>query len=123
MRRDDPVDLGNPPGRRPESGLDGKVKTADLGTGKVSWRFNPAKVNLRGKVEDIIARIKSAGEPYAKFLRATVEIDKVAMLRDPNLAASIDGVKIASAGETAASVSPSTSMTRTTVLLPNDRAR
>jgi phage host-nuclease inhibitor protein Gam len=78
----------------------GRVKTVDLGTGKVSWRWNPASVKLRGKVEDILARIADAGETYAPFLRATVEIDKVAMLRNPNLAQKIEGVKIASAGET-----------------------
>lgn len=77
-----------------------KSKTVDLGTGKVSWRHNPAKVSLRGKAEDIIARIKDAGAEFAGFLRETVEIDKVAMLRNPNLAKKIDGVKIASAGET-----------------------
>ncbi|MGL5166663.1 MAG: host-nuclease inhibitor Gam family protein [Afipia sp.] len=75
-------------------------KTVDLGTGKVSWRHNPAKVNIRGKVEDVIARIKEGGDRYFGFLRATVEIDKVALLRNPNLAATIEGVKIASAGET-----------------------
>ena len=78
----------------------GAVKTVDLGTGKVSWRHNPAKVNIRGKAEDVIARIKAGGEQFQDFLRATVEIDKVAMLRNPNLAQKIDGVKIASAGET-----------------------
>lgn len=78
----------------------GKSKTVDLGTGKVSWRYNPAKVSLRGKAEDIIARIKDAGEAYLKFLRETVELDRVAMLRDPNLAKQIEGVRIASAGET-----------------------
>lgn len=77
----------------------GKTKTIDLGTGKVSWRHNPAKVNLRGKVEDIIIRIRNAGDEFQAFLRATVEIDRVAMLRDPKLAEKIDGVKIASAGE------------------------
>jgi phage host-nuclease inhibitor protein Gam len=77
----------------------GKSKTIDLGTGKVSWRHNPAKVNLRGKVEDIIQRIRNAGDEFKGFLRATVEIDRVAMLRDPKQAEKIDGVKIASAGE------------------------
>lgn len=77
-----------------------KSKTVDLGTGKVSWRHNPAKVSLRGKAEDIVARIKAAGVEFAGFLRETVEVDKVAMLRNPNLAKKIDGVKIASAGET-----------------------
>jgi phage host-nuclease inhibitor protein Gam len=77
----------------------GKTKTVDFGTGKVAWRWTPAKVTTRGKVEEIIARIKAAGEQYQKFLRATFEIDKVAMLRDPNLAKTITGVRIGSAGE------------------------
>lgn len=76
------------------------VKTVDIGTGKVSWRTHPPKVTLRGKVEDIIDRIKRAGEEFAPFLRATVEIDKVEILRNPNLATRIDGIKVASGGET-----------------------
>ncbi len=76
------------------------IKTVDLGTGKVSWRWNPPKVTLRGKLEDIIARVKNAGDLYQQFLRPAVEIDKVEMLRNPTLAQKIEGVKIASAGET-----------------------
>ena len=75
-------------------------KTVDFGTGKVSWRHNPPRVTLRGKVEDVIARIKTGGEQFQDFLRATFEIDKVAMLRNPNLAEKIEGVRIVSAGET-----------------------
>jgi phage host-nuclease inhibitor protein Gam len=77
----------------------GKTKTVDLGTGKVSWRHNQAEVNLRGKVEDIVARIRNAGDEFKVFLRQVTAIDKVAMLRNPNLAEKIEGVKIASAGE------------------------
>ena len=78
----------------------GKTKTVDLGTGKASWRSNPAAVNLTGKVEDIIKRIKDAGEGYMKFLRPSVEVNRVAMLNDPNLANKIKGVKVEAAGET-----------------------
>lgn len=78
----------------------GAAKTVDFGTGKVSWRWNPAKVSLRGKVEEIISRIKAAGDQYHDFLRVTFEVDKVAMLRDPNRAMRIEGVKVAPAGET-----------------------
>jgi len=77
----------------------GKTKTVDFGTGTVSWRWNPAKVNLRGKVEDIITRIRNAGDEFQQFLRQTVEVDRAEMLRNPNLAEKIEGVKIASAGE------------------------
>ena len=76
------------------------VKTVDLGTGNISWRWNPAKVSIRGKVEDVIARLKEGGEALAQFLRTTVEIDKVAMLRNPNLAKTVDGVRIGAAGAT-----------------------
>ena len=76
------------------------IKTVDLGTGKISWRWNPARVSIRGKVEDVIARISDGGAELASFLRTTVEIDKVAMLRNPNLARTIEGVKIGAAGET-----------------------
>lgn len=80
--------------------LSNTIKTVDIGTGKVSWRAHPPKVTLRGRVEDIIERIKRAGEEFAPFLRATVELDKVEILRNPNLATRIEGVKVASAGET-----------------------
>src|SRR5437588_69725 len=61
----------------------GKTKTVDFGTGTVSWRWNPAKVNLRGKVEDIITRIRNAGDEFQQFLRQTVEVDRAEMLRNP----------------------------------------
>lgn len=81
----------------------GAIKSVDFGTGKVSWRWNPASVKLprdADKLEALIERIIKAGEDYADFLRTTVEINKVAMLRDPNRAKKIEGVKIAPSGET-----------------------
>lgn len=74
----------------------GKTKTADLGTGTVSWRHRPPKCSLRD-VEAIIARLKELN--LAKFLRQTVEVDKEAMLREPALARTVAGVTIASGGE------------------------
>ena len=76
----------------------GKVKSADLGTGKVLWRTVPASVKLKG-VEDILRRIREGGDLYKDFLRTTYEVDKVGMLRNPNLARQIEGVRIDSAGE------------------------
>lgn len=75
----------------------GAVKFADLGTGKVSWRVRPPKVTLRD-VEAVIARIETAGLA-GRFLRATVEVNKEAMLADAPLARTIAGVTINSAGE------------------------
>lgn len=76
------------------------IKTVDVGTGKFSWRTHPPKVTIRGKVEEVIERIKRAGPEFESFLRATFELDKVEILRNPNLATRIDGIKVASAGET-----------------------
>lgn len=73
-----------------------KRKFADLGTGKIEWRLAPPKVTLR-KVDDVIKRIKTLG--LKQFLRESVEVDKEAMLKDPEKARLITGVSIGSAGE------------------------
>ena len=73
-----------------------KRKFADLGTGKIEWKFAPPKVTIRG-AEDVILRIKTLG--LAIFLREKVEIDKEAMLKEPEKARLIPGVAIGSAGE------------------------
>jgi phage host-nuclease inhibitor protein Gam len=72
-------------------------KTAAFATGTVAWRARPAKVTLRDKVEEVIARIKTLG--LKQFIRTKEEIDKEAMLKVPKLAATIAGVSIGSAGE------------------------
>jgi phage host-nuclease inhibitor protein Gam len=74
----------------------GRTKTADLGTGTVSWRHRPPKCSLR-EVEKVIERIQAL--KLDKFLRESVEVDKEAMLREPALARTIAGVTIASGGE------------------------
>lgn len=74
----------------------GKRKFADLGTGKIEWRFTPPKVTIRG-ADEVIARIKTLG--LAIFLREKVEIDKEAMLREPDKARLIQGVGIGREGE------------------------
>lgn len=75
----------------------GKVKYADLGTGKVSWRMRPAKVSLRGKLEEIVERLKSLG--LQRFIRTTEEVNREAMLADRDAARGVQGVTIASEGE------------------------
>lgn len=74
----------------------GKRKFADLGTGKVEWRFSPPRVTIRG-IEAALAAIKTLGLP---FLRTKEEIDKEAMLREPDKARLVPGVTIGSEGET-----------------------
>lgn len=74
----------------------GKVKFADLGTGKVSWRLRPASVRL-SKVEQVIEAIKKLG--FTQFIRAKEEVNKEAMLADADRARLIAGVAIGTAGE------------------------
>lgn len=75
----------------------GKVKYADLGTGKISWRLRPAKVSLRGKVEEVVERLKSLG--LQRFVRTTEDVNREAMLADRDAARAVQGVTIASEGE------------------------
>lgn len=74
----------------------GKVKTADLGTGKVSWRLRPPSVRITG-MERVIEAIKKLGFP--SFLRVREEVNKEALLADPDRARMIAGVSIGSEGE------------------------
>ncbi|MDR6952651.1 phage host-nuclease inhibitor protein Gam [Ancylobacter sp. 3268] len=75
----------------------GKTKSANLVTGAISWRNLPPKVSLR-KVEDVIASIKKLGFGK-KFLRVKEEVDKEAMLKEPEKARTVAGVTVGSAGE------------------------
>ena len=75
---------------------DGKTKTADLGTGKISWRQRPPSVRISG-MERVIESVKKLG--FAAFLRVKEEINKEAMLADPEKARMIAGVTVSSDGE------------------------
>lgn len=81
---------------RNELTKNGVTKTADLGTGTVSWRGRPAKVTLKD-VDAVVERIKTLG--LTRFLRETVEVNKDAMLAEPAIARTITGVSVGSAGE------------------------
>ena len=72
------------------------TKTADLGTGRIAWRVRPPKVSLRGK-EAVLEACRSLG--LARFIRVSEDVNKEAMLADPETAAAIAGVTIASEGE------------------------
>jgi phage host-nuclease inhibitor protein Gam len=86
------------------------VKTVEFATGKVAWRWKPAKVSLKGEHDDIIKRILDkvaealtrgeTGKNYSDFLRLKREIDKESMLKNPDLARTIEGVRIGRDGET-----------------------
>lgn len=74
----------------------GKTKTADLGTGKIMWRLRPPSVRIVG-MERVIEAIKTLG--FAAFLRTKEEVNKEALLADPDKARMIAGVSIGTAGE------------------------
>jgi len=72
------------------------LKTADLGSGTVSWRHRPPSVSLRG-IEQVIEACRRMG--LQRFLREKVEPNKEAMREEPDVARQIPGVSIGSAGE------------------------
>lgn len=69
----------------------GKVKFAMLASGKINWRKRPPKVSLRGK-EAIIQSCKRL--KLSRFIRTIEEVNKEAMLAEPEIAGSLDGVTI-----------------------------
>jgi phage host-nuclease inhibitor protein Gam len=75
---------------------DGKVKYHDFGTGRINWRLRPPKVSVRG-IETVIEACKKLG--LTQFLRTKEELNKEAMLADPDKARTIAGVSIISEGE------------------------
>jgi phage host-nuclease inhibitor protein Gam len=76
--------------------LDARTKTADLGTGTVSWRRRPPSVKLTA-IEAVIEACRRMG--YARFLRDKTEVNKEAMLAEQDVARLVPGVSIKSVGE------------------------
>ncbi|MGL5447472.1 MAG: host-nuclease inhibitor Gam family protein [Rhabdaerophilum sp.] len=74
----------------------GRVKSADLGTGKISWRFRPPSVRL-SKVDAILEALKTLG--LHRFIRVKEEPNKEAMLAEPEIARTVSGVSIGTEGE------------------------
>jgi phage host-nuclease inhibitor protein Gam len=74
----------------------GKGKTVDLGTGTISWRNRPPSVRITIK-EGLVALLKTM--KLHRFVRVTEEVDKEAMLREPDVARTVSGVFVKSAGE------------------------
>jgi phage host-nuclease inhibitor protein Gam len=73
---------------------DGETKTIKLPSGTLAWRTTPPKVDLKLKVETVIEKIKEM-KLGKLFLRVAEEIDKQAMLKDPEKARTVPGVRIA----------------------------
>lgn len=81
---------------RDELTRSGKVKFHRFPAGEVNWRRRPPKVSVRG-LAVVVERLKAL--KLTRFLRVKEEINKEAMLAEPDVAGAIDGVKIGSEGE------------------------
>lgn len=73
-----------------------KTKTVDIGTGVLRWRLRPPSVRLL-KIESILTSLRGLG--LQRFVRTKEEVDKEAMLREPEVARMVPGVTIGSEGE------------------------
>lgn len=71
-------------------------KTANLITGEVSWRQRPPSVRISG-VDAVLAWLKTQG--LMAFVRTKEEVNKEALLNEPDKARGIPGVSIVSGVE------------------------
>lgn len=77
----------------------GKVKFADLTTGIIRWRNNPPKCSVTG-VDAVLALLES-NPIFARFIRIKKEVNKDAVLNEPEFFATnpVAGLKIAQGKE------------------------
>ncbi len=67
------------------------VKTVDVGTGVISWRVAPPRVVLRN-VEGVLSTLLRKG--LSQFIRVTREVNREAILADPEAAELVPGVSV-----------------------------
>ena len=77
--------------RRDELTNGGKQKTAYFTTGEVQWRAKPPAVVAKG-IDNILESLRNLG--LFRFIRTKEELNKEAMLAEPDVARSISGVTI-----------------------------
>lgn len=73
-----------------------KTKTVDVGTGEIKWRLRPPSVTIR-KLDDVLVRLRELG--LTRFIRVKEEANKDALRAEPEIARTITGVSIGTAGE------------------------
>jgi phage host-nuclease inhibitor protein Gam len=69
----------------------GRVKTAGFVTGEVQWRQRPPSVQVRG-AEAVMETLKRLG--LGRFIRAKEEVNKEAILNEPDEVRGVAGVSI-----------------------------
>nr|DAV17647.1 MAG TPA: host-nuclease inhibitor protein [Caudoviricetes sp.] len=77
--------------RRLELTNGGKQKTAYFTTGEMQWRAKPPAVLAKG-IDSILESLRNLG--LFRFIRTKEELNKEAMLAEPEVARSISGVTI-----------------------------
>jgi phage host-nuclease inhibitor protein Gam len=75
---------------------DGKTKTVTLATGRILWRARPPSVRF-ASVAAVLLAVKTLA--LGRFVRVKEELNKEAMLAEPDVARTVPGVSIGSAGE------------------------
>lgn len=75
-----------------------KGKSIVLPSGTLAWRARPPSVRV-GNMAEALAFVLNAGAAMARFLRTKHELDKEAVLKEPEAAAQIPGIRVGSAGE------------------------
>lgn len=74
----------------------GKVKTVQFVTGEAAWRIRPPSVSVRG-VETVIDTLKRLG--FGRFIRTKEEVNKEAILNEPDEVRGVAGLSINSGVE------------------------
>ncbi|MCK3654886.1 host-nuclease inhibitor protein Gam [Pasteurellaceae bacterium Macca] len=76
---------------REELTENGKSKTATFITGEVQWRARPPSVSIRG-ADSVLESLNRLG--LGRFIRTKNEINKEALLNEPDVAKGIAGITI-----------------------------
>ena len=76
--------------------LCGKGKTANLITGEVNWRQRPPSVRVTGE-ESVIDLLKRM--TLGRFVRTKEQVNKEAILNEPEAVAGVPGIKVVSGVE------------------------
>lgn len=74
----------------------GKVKSANLITGEIQWRQRPPSVSVRG-ADSVIENLKRLG--LGLFVRVKEEINKEAILNEPDKVKGIAGISLVTGKE------------------------
>jgi phage host-nuclease inhibitor protein Gam len=81
---------------RAELTRDWRTKTVKLSTGELAWRNLPPRVQIKSE-ETVLGLLESMG--LKTFLRTRTEIDRDAIRANPDVARTVPGITIGSAGE------------------------